>query len=144
MEYAALMRELGSVLGIDLAFSDAGTCSIFFDESEVMFEINENRLFIMADLGASEGRVDAAWRLLRAGNLGLETGFGCIGNDEERGQFTLCRVLEGELAYPDFEKLLTLFVGAVRYWKRWLSLPAPQQPGAEKTPAGYGAFSLRV
>ena len=123
MEYMSLLRELSNALGFDLALSDAGTCGIVFDEDEVMFEINENRLFIMADLGSSEGREDACVSMLKAANLGLETGFSCIGIDEVRGQFTLCRILEGDLAYPDFEKLLAVFVGAVRYWKEWLALP---------------------
>jgi len=124
MEFKALIRELGSVLDIDLAFSGEGTCGVFFDEDEIHFEISEGRLFIMADLGPCEGRDDVAPRLLRAANLGLETGFACIGMDDAHGQFTLCRILEGDLAYPDFEKILTIFVGAVRYWKNWLKVPA--------------------
>ena len=133
MEYMSLLRELSNALGFDLALSDAGTCGIVFDEDEVMFEINENRLFIMADLGSSEGREDACVSMLKAANLGLETGFSCIGIDEVRGQFTLCRILEGDLAYPDFEKLLAVFVGAVRYWKEWLALP-PSSAQQEERP----------
>ncbi len=123
MQYSSLIQELGHTLGFDLAFTDAGTCGVFFDDDEILFEMNEGRLFIMADLGPSEGRDDAAMRMLCAANLGLETGFSCIGIDESREQFTLCRILEGDLAYSDFEKILTLFVAAVRYWKEWLSLP---------------------
>ena len=143
MEYSALIRELGNVLGIDLALTDAGTCGVFFDEDEVMFEVSEERLFIMADLGPSEGRSDAALRLLRAANLGLETGFACAGLDEARGQFTLCRVLEGDLAYADFEKMLTVFVGAVRYWKEWLALPPSAETQGE-SPLPLENGSLRA
>ena len=32
MEYSALIRELGNVLGIDLTMTEAGTCGVFFDE----------------------------------------------------------------------------------------------------------------
>ncbi len=123
MEYPALIRELGNTLGFSLAFSDEGTCGVFFDDDEVMFELNENRLFIMADIGTAEGREDACMRMLKAANLGLETGFACVGIDDARGQFTLCRVLEGDLSYADFEKILTIFVGALRYWKDWLAQP---------------------
>ena len=143
MEYAALIRELGNVLGIDLALTEAGTCGVFFDEDEVMFEVSEERLFIMADLGPSEGRGDAALRLLRAANLGLETGFACAGIDEERGQFTLCRVLEGDLAYPDFERILTVFVGALRYWKEWLAQPPSAEP-KEEGPLPFDIGALRA
>ncbi len=141
MEYAALIRELGNVLGIDLALTEAGTCGVFFDEDEVMFEVSEERLFIMADLGPSEGREDAHARLLRASNLGLETGFSCLGIDENSGQFTLCRVLEGDMAYPEFERILTVFVGAVRYWKEWLALPpSASQQGESPFPFERGAL----
>lgn len=143
MEYSALIRELGNVLGIDLTMTEAGTCGVFFDEDEVMFEVSEGRLFIMADLGPSEGRSDAALRLLRAANLGLETGFACAGIDEARGQFTLCRVLEGDLEYADFEKLLAVFVGAVRYWKEWLALP-PSAAKQEESPLPFDIGALRA
>ena len=143
MEYSALIRELGNVLGIELALSDEGTCGVFFDEDEVMFEVSEERLFIMADIGQAQGRDDAALRLLRAANLGLETGFACAGLDEERGQFTLCRVLEGDLAYPDFEKILTVFVGALRYWKEWLAL-APSDAPQEESPLPFDQDALRA
>ncbi len=123
MEFSALIRELGSSLGFELAFSEAGTCGVFFDRDEILFELNENRLFIIADLAPSEGREDAYARMLTASNLGVETGAPCIGIDGNRNQFTLCRVLEGDLSYEDFEKILVIFVGAVRYWKEWLALP---------------------
>ncbi|MGX8718896.1 MAG: type III secretion system chaperone [Desulfovibrio sp.] len=141
MEYSALVSALGVNLGFELALSDAGTCGVFFDRDEVMFEVSEERLFIMADLGPSEGREDAHARLLRASNLGLETGFSCLGIDENSGQFTLCRVLEGDMAYPEFERILTVFVGAVRYWKEWLALPpSASQQGESPFPFERGAL----
>lgn len=123
MKYSALLRELGNVLGFDLTLSHDGICAVFFDEDEIGFEISEERMFIMAELGSSGGREDACLRMLQAANLGLETGFACVGIDEVHGQFTLCRVIDGDLTYPEFEKILTIFLGAVRYWKKWLSLP---------------------
>ncbi len=142
MEYSALIRELSSALGIDLQLSDKGTCGVFFDDDEVMFEINDGRLFIMADLGPSGGREDAAVRLLQAANLGLETGFSCIGIDAEREQFTLCRVLEGDLSYPDFERSLALFVTAMRFWKEWLALPPAGDSAGGEQPVQ--AFAIRA
>lgn len=127
MQYTTLIQELSKVLGISLEFTDKGTCGVLFDQDEVIFEIQENRLFIIADIGASEGRDDAALRLLAAGNLGLETGFACVGIDEEHGQFTLCRILEGDLEYAEFEKIVTLFISVVRYWKKWIALPRQEE-----------------
>lgn len=147
MEYSALIRELGTALGIGLELSEQGTCGVFFDDDEVMFETNDGRLFIMADLGSSLGREDAAVRLLQAANLGLETGFSCIGIDEGREQFTLCRVLEGDLAYPDFEKALSLFVKAMRFWKEWLALPPEDAAGSGPSAGGerpVQAFAIRA
>ncbi|MBP3731445.1 MAG: type III secretion system chaperone [Mailhella sp.] len=143
MEYTSLLRELSSTLGFDLAISDSGTCGIIFDEDEVMFEINEKRLFIIADLGSCNGREDACMSLLKASNLGLETGFSCLGIDDARDQFTLCRILEGDLSYPDFEKLLAIFVEAVRYWKKWLSLP-PSDAYKETPAITFGDNVLRI
>lgn len=143
MEYSALIRELGGVLGFDLAFSADGTCGVFFDEDEIFFELNDKRLFIMAELGSSEGRELDCMRLLKAANLGLETGFSCIGIDEVSGQFTLCRVLEGDVAYPDFEQILTIFVGAVRYWKEWLSLP-PEEAKVPQEQQSQAVYQFKI
>ena len=144
MEYAALIRELGTVLGIGLELSEQGTCGVFFDDDEVLFELNDGRLFIMADLGPSQGREDAAMRLLQAANLGLETGFSCLGIDAAREQFTLCRVLEGDLAYPDFEKMLAIFVRAMRFWKEWLALPPADPAGQSSSMDGIQSFAMRA
>ena len=142
MDYPALIRELGGVLGFDLEFSDVGTCGVFFDEDEVLFEIYDTRMFIMADLGSSAGRDADCVRMLKAANLGLETGFSCIGIDEMRDQFTLSRVLEGDLEYHDFEKILSIFVCAVR-WKKWLNLP-PEESDPVKVPTPVAMYDMKI
>lgn len=124
-----LIGELGRALGIDLKLSDAGTCGVFFDDDEVIFESHEGQLYLIADLGPAAGRADAYGRLLAADYLGHESGQAVIGLDEDRGEFTLHRILDGEMAYPEFEKILTLFVKAVRYWKEWLAQPPAQGTG---------------
>jgi len=123
MDHSDLIRELGIALGIRLEPDGEGSCGVFFGDDEIHFEAGDGRLSIMADLGPSEGREDAAARLLKAASLGLETGFACVGIDDMRGQFTLCRTLEEDLTYRGFEEILSTFVGAVRYWKEWLALP---------------------
>jgi hypothetical protein len=126
MQFASLIQELGEKLGMDLDLPESRVCVVIFDEDEVSFELNDGRLFIMADLGPAEGHDADLPRLLSAANLGQETGYSCLGIDDMRGQFTLCRILEGEWTYPEFEKALSIFVPAVRYWKSWLALPAPE------------------
>ena len=131
MDGKRLMKELGEALGFSLEMSDQNTCAVIFDQDEVVFEQHEEQLYIMTDLGPSAGRSDAHARLLEANCLGAQSGQACIGLDAQREVFTLHRILDGELSYAEFEKILTLFIRAVRYWKEWLSLPVPRQ--AEET-----------
>ena len=98
----------------------------------------------MADIAPAEGHEEALPRLLRAANLGLETGYSCIGIDDTRGQFTLCRILEGEWTYPEFEKALSIFVLAVRYWKDWLALPPAEASKTEFEPFDPLSFTIRI
>ena len=144
MQFASLIQELGQTLGISLTLPESGTCGVIFDEDEVSFEVNDGRLFIMADIAPAEGHEEALPRLLRAANLGLETGYSCIGIDDTRGQFTLCRILEGEWTYPEFEKALSIFVLAVRYWKDWLALPPAEASKTEFEPFDPLSYSIRI
>ena len=144
MQFASLIQELGEKLGMDLDLPESRVCVVIFDEDEVSFEVNDGRLFIMADIAPAEGHEEALPRLLRAANLGLETGYSCIGIDDTRGQFTLCRILEGEWTYPEFEKALSIFVLAVRYWKDWLSLPPAEASKTEFEPFDPLSFSIRI
>ena len=136
MNGKALIRELGKALGFDLEMSTQNTCGIFFDEEEITFEQHEGQLYIMADLGSSTGRTDAHTRMLEANCMGAQSGQACLGLDSQREVFTLHRILEGELTYEEFEKILALFIRAVRYWKTWLSQPVPAQGTASAVPQG--------
>ena len=136
MNSELLIAELGRALGIDLKLSEAGTCGVFFDEDEVFFERHEGQLYLIAELGPAAGREDAYRRLLEADYLGHECGQGAIGIDANRREFVLHRVLDGEMGYPEFEKVLTVFVQAARYWKAWLTQPQGTQAaqGAAEMP----------
>ena len=131
MNGKALIRELGEALGIKLELSDQNTCGVFFDEDEVVFEMHDGQLYVMADIGPAAGRKDAHTRLLEADCLGAESGQACIGLDAQREVFTLHRILEGELTSAEFANVMTLFIRALRYWKEWLARPASEQ--AERT-----------
>ena len=108
--------------------SSQNTCGVFFDEDEIIFEQHEQQLYIIADLGSSAGRADAHTRLLEANCLGAQSGQACLGLDGQRQVFTLHRILDGDLSYEEFEKILTLFIRATRYWKEWLAQPVVHQP----------------
>ncbi len=145
MQFSSLIDELGELFGVKLSWSEQNTCGVFFDEDEVSFELAANRLFIIADLGSFEGHENDYARLLSSANLGVETGYACLGIDSDRKQFTLCRILEGDMEFADFEKTLTIFVAAVRYWKKWLAAP-PAAQSAEPTAAQAttGGTLLRI
>ena len=136
-----LIGELGRAIGIDLKLSEAGTCGVFFDDDEVFFELHDGRLYLIADLGPASGREDAYGRLLSADCLGRESGQAVLGLDPDRSEFTLHRILDGEIGYPEFEKILTLFIQAVRYWKEWLAQP-PAQVASEGS--GFQAGEIKA
>ena len=137
MNIVQLIGELSHALGIELKLSDAGTCGVFFDEDEIFFERHENQLYLIAVLGPDIGRGDAYRRMLEANYLGHECGQCTIGLDANRREFVLHRVLDGEMGYPEFEKILTVFVQVVRYWKRWLEQPIKEaQSAASHFPDG--------
>ncbi len=142
MNFPGLIQEFARTLGISHELSESGTCGVLLDQDEIMFELQENRLFIMADIGPCGGREDVAQRLLSAANFGLETGFSCAERDDERGQFTLCRILEGDLEYQDFEKIVTLFVNVVRYWKKWITMPKQEEISEENSGPAIKDFSI--
>lgn len=123
MNGKALIKELGKALGFTLELSEQNTCAVIFDQDEVVFEQHEGELYLMADLGSAAGRADAYGRLLEANCFGAQTGQACLGIDAQREVFTLHRILVGELSYEEFEKILVIFIRALRYWKEWLTQP---------------------
>jgi hypothetical protein len=123
MSFDNLIRQLGNTIQLDLKFSDNGTVSVFFDEDEVYFEKYEKQLYVFADLGVVKDNLSVLKRIATANYLGNETGQGVISINETENNFVLHRLIDGEISYPEFEKILTMFIKAVRYWKEWISLP---------------------
>lgn len=121
MNYDNLIGQLGNTLKLDLKLSDNGTVSVLFDEDEVFFEKYEKQLYIYADIGAAKENSFILKRILCANYLGHETGQSVISINENTNSFTIHRLIDGDISYHEFEKLLTLFIKAVRYWKEWLS-----------------------
>ena len=123
MNFDNLMSQLGNTVHLDLKFSDNGTVSVMFDEDEVFFEKYENQLYIFADIGTAKDNTFVLKRILSANYLGNETGQGVISINDTDNSFTLHRLIDGEISYQEFEKILTIFIKAVRYWKEWLLIP---------------------
>ena len=145
MKTQLLLEQLGTALGITLQPGEAGTCRLHFDQDEVDFEQTADGLYIMADVGSAEGRQDAWGRLLRANCLGAESGGACLSLDDKRGMFMLHTVIDTDASYPNFEKALTRFVRALRYWKEWLALgPAADKAAAPQEALPPDVYMLRV
>ncbi|MBQ7617759.1 MAG: type III secretion system chaperone, partial [Desulfovibrio sp.] len=100
---------------------------VFFDQDEVIIEQHDGQLYLIAVLGVAQGREDAYGRLLAANYLGQESGQAVLGLDLERNEFVLHRILDAEMEYPEFEKILTIFIQVLRYWKEWLAQPVARQ-----------------
>ena len=132
MDGEHLLHRLGRTIGIELRFGDSNTCSVIFDRDEVVFERDGRRIFLMAALGPVAGRDGLCRRLLEANYLGAQTGLACIGIDAGREEFVLHRVVAGNMAYPEFEEAVTLFVKAVRHIKQCLLAPEAAHPGGHE------------
>ncbi|MBQ9407016.1 MAG: type III secretion system chaperone [Desulfovibrio sp.] len=134
MDCGRLIVELGQALGIKLKFSKADTCGVFFDDDEVIFEQHNGQLYLIADLGSAAGREGVYKRLLTANYLGQESGQATLSLDADHEEFVLYRILDGDMGYPEFEKILTVFVRALRYWKEWLKQAQNVDVAALSTP----------
>lgn len=132
MDSEHLLHRLGRTIGIELRFGDSNTCSVIFDRDEVVFERDGQRIFLMAALGSAAGRDGLCRQLLEANYLGAQTGFACIGIDAGREEFVLHRVVAEDMAYPEFEEAVTLFVRAARHIKQCLLVPKAAHPGGHE------------
>ncbi len=133
MTCSELIHTLGERLDLDLVLSPQGTCRVQLDEDIIDFEKVDEALYIMADIGSSEGREDAYLPLLMANNLRQNTGGSTIGVDAVNHVFTMTYV-EGDVSFETFEVNLMRFLQTLRWWKAWLALP-PETNSAEESSA---------
>ena len=54
------------------------------------------------------------------------------------------RIIDGDIPYPDFEKVLIIFLKAVRYWKEWISIPFPEDADKKNEASVRPDFSIMV
>ena len=145
MNHQELLNRLGETAGIDLSLSPTGTAAVLFDGDEVDFESTEGRLYVYADVASAEGREADYAALLAANNLCLGTDGAAAGLDRERGMFTLCRVLDGDMEYSVFELAVAGFVDTLRSLKRMLmGEAAPESEGAEEPVAFHDGGFMKV
>ena len=118
-----LIKALSITLGIDLSFSDDGTCGVTFDNDEIIFEKYEKSLYLISVIGSVSGHSDLYRKLLEANYLGQNTENAIISIDANRDEFILHRVIRENIEYGEFEQILTSFVKVTRHWKRFLISP---------------------
>ncbi|MCR5537175.1 MAG: type III secretion system chaperone [Succinivibrio sp.] len=138
MDGAELIRQLGQKIGIsDLALSQENSCGVLFDDDDVLFEVHNGNLFIVAEIGrgAEADREKLFEIFMDANHLGHATGFGSLGYDPEREMFTLTRVLPEEIEFAKFEEQLVLFIKALRYWKNYLKNGGPVEEESSAQPS---------
>lgn len=123
MDANYLLEKLGEDLKIELALSSQNTCSVNFDDDEVIFEENSRHLYILSVIGSATGRDGICKSLLQANYLGIKTGNASICLDENTDEILLYKSFVGSLDYQDFQDELVMFIKAVRFWKKWLDDP---------------------
>lgn len=141
MKYTELIYAFGNRAGLEnLSFNNKGICAVRFDDDEIIFELNGNRLFVIADIDIVTEKSEVFHKAMLEGNhFGHKTGFSCLGLDRRTGSYTLTRIFEGEVELDPFIKEIELFVRALRYWKRQLN--GEKQPEEKITIPLSGVFA---
>lgn len=138
-----LLTGLGTLLGVDLTPGKVGTCSVFFDEDKVDFEIFGERLYVFADVAPSVNHLELCPQFMEANFLGLATGGAVLSLDTTNHMYVLHMIVDEGTTDKAFEERLTLFVKALRYWKAWFAKqPDDAAHGASNVPLGNGAISV--
>lgn len=133
MENRELLKQLGHALGLELYISPEGVCRIYFDSDAVDFELAEQGLFLIAELGYLPDRNCERFcrELLSANLLGAETAGATLGLDSAKNELILHKNLGNSLDYHEFEAELENFVKALRHWKSRILAQTLQSEGGE-------------
>lgn len=124
-----LIKELGARVGISLALTENGLCSVIFDKDTVDFELSGNDLYLIAELGFMQTEDKGFYKqLLEANFLGTKTAGAALSLDPNKeNTVVLHKKLVMPMEYADFENNLEFFIKAVRYWKEYIALPRTQK-----------------
>ena len=122
-----LLDRLGTVLSVSADLSSDNTCALQFDDVGVHFEAANGMLYVLTELGTSPDIDSIARRLLEANFLGEKTNGATLALDRETGCVTLHAIFDENCSYDFFEKRLSQFVLAARYWRVWISYSPESQ-----------------
>ncbi|WP_295355062.1 type III secretion system chaperone [uncultured Succinivibrio sp.] len=121
MNAQELIKELGSNLGLELEFSEEHTCALKFGEVTVFFEEYEDKLYLICELGSSVGKEDLFPHLLSENYLGRATANAVLSHDEIKSEFMLHLILQQNITYQQFERILDNFVYTAKKYKNKLT-----------------------
>ena len=103
-----LIKELGARVGISLALTENGLCSVIFDKDTVDFELSGNDLYLIAELGFMQTEDKGFYKqLLEANFLGTKTAGAALSLDPNKeNTVVLHKKLVMPMEYADFENNL--------------------------------------
>lgn len=112
------LKELGTLLGLDVQLSVENTCAISFDDELVEFETTDFGLFVFGAIGSLEGK-EFLYKTILEGN------FTCMRHEMasmclEKDTLVLHRIFPNPLDTETLVDGLSQFVTGMRYWKGWL------------------------
>ncbi len=145
MDAKELLLRLGAELDLKLNISDEGVCRIYFDDDAVDFELTEDGLCLIAELGIvpSEGNTELL-RTLLVGNLfGIATAGAVLSIDPNTDSIYLHKILYNGLSYATFEAQVESFVKALRHWKLQISQNSSSKEETTKE-QNIPDYSLRI
>lgn len=112
------LKELGTLLGLDVQLSIENTCAISFDDELVEFETTDLGLFVFGAIGSLEGK-EFLYKKILEGNftsMRHELASMCL----EKDTLVLHRIFPTPLDMETLVDGLSQFVTGMRYWKEWL------------------------
>lgn len=115
-----LLDRLGAALSVNAELSENNTCALQFDDVGVHFEVANGMLYALTELGVPKDVDSVARRLLEANFLGEKTNGATLALDRETGCVSLHTIFDENASYDFFEKRLSQFVLAARYWRVWI------------------------
>jgi len=119
MNHDELINKLGSMIDLEgLSFDDDGSCSVVFDDDEVFFEKADNHLFMFAPLCPVNGSEKLYREILEANFLSADNGSCTIAIDPYQDEYAVIRIIDGEVSYETFERILLAFIKCLRKWKK--------------------------
>ena len=138
MEATELLSRLGRELGLSLHISDEGVCRIYFDNDTIDFEMIDDGVCIIAEVGylPPQGCERQCRALLAANLFGIETAGATLSLDAAIDTVFLHMIYRNNSNYYDFEAAIGRFLKVLRHWKGQLRTRSLQEE--EQSVPAYG------